>query len=1007
MAQAHLLTFFQRNLPFFILSEEKKAYFKLPPYPNVVPMNKPIYIFLGFVFFYFPLFTAAQKVDNTQLKKQIETYKSDPRGPYRDIRWFCKDGTDLPPQERCPNGEGVQRARYKDAVISLGENQHIFLGQILSTTDREAFWDAGNYHSRLKQYQLERYLRSIDDGWVLRKGQFYRGAFQVEDEEAWGIDFFHWVLSQDAAVKSQFFLLRQAIRDIPHRGGDDKALEIRALSKNIADAYPAFMDLRVKIHGQPEAADVSKVKDFLASHQSRMGTDPLSKLNALIAAMEVAYRPVDLNSLKGYLKDLPADHALTRSMQDYIKGYSSQPGSRGRIMATAERLAEIRLEVLNIKGRKARLALFDLSNALEEIFFTEVNQWQPRSLKESTEKICYTGTAAMGTGFVERWEWAELSEDLAIPQGESLSLAELNYFLERARSLLEWGTGMVNGVYKEVVSLYGGFEPLAYGFYDDRIRSSVLLSLGNSLGELGDFVASESQLTHQILDLSNASTLRGLNPGFARGELVIVDKDEEEVEVASNKIYVFNHPPSDLKPVAGILTVSEGNMVSHVQLLARNLGIPNAVLSLQNMESLKKYAGQTVFYAVANGGRVLMKTEAEMTETEKSLFAEKKRSETRITVPIEKMDLGQDHILNMREVDASFSGKVCGPKAANLGQLKKMFPDQVVEGIVLPFGIFRRHMDQPMPGEEGSYWSFLTQSFEQAEAMQAGGSTEAEVEAYTLGRLETLREAIRKMELLPAFVAELEEGFANIFGEKLGKVPVFLRSDTNMEDLKDFTGAGLNLTLFNVLDRNKIIQGIKDVWASPYTERSFKWRQRYLLNPENVFPSILIIPSVDVEYSGVMITKGIPTADRRDVTIAFSRGAGGAVDGQAAESYLLHHDESNRLLSPAREPSYRRLPEQGGTEKRYASFEKPILNPKNLHDLRWLAYNIHQEIPKATGEENQGPYDVELGFESDKVWLFQIRPFVENKNALGSAYLESISPKTDGSRSISLETPLQ
>jgi len=78
-----------------------------------------------------------------------------------------------------------------------------------------------------------------------------------------------------------------------------------------------------------------------------------------------------------------------------------------------------------------------------------------------------------------------------------------------------------------------------------------------------------------------------------------------------------------------------------------------------------------------------------------------------------------------------------------------------------------------------------------------------------------------------------------------------------MEDLKYFTGPGLNLTLFNVVDKAKVIQGIKDVWASPYTERSFKWRQKYLLNPENVFPSILIIPSVDVDYSGVLITKGI------------------------------------------------------------------------------------------------------------------------------------------------------
>ena len=92
-----------------------------------------------------------------------------------------------------------------------------------------------------------------------------------------------------------------------------------------------------------------------------------------------------------------------------------------------------------------------------------------------------------------------------------------------------------------------------------------------------------------------------------------------------------------------------------------------------------------------------------------------------------------------------------------------------------------------------------------------------------------------------------------------------------MEDLKDFSGAGLNLTVFNVLDEEKIWQAIRDVWASPYTERSYKWRQKFLLNPENVFPSILIIPSVDVDYSGVLITKGINVGNENDLTVAVNR----------------------------------------------------------------------------------------------------------------------------------------
>ena len=239
----------------------------------------------------------------------------------------------------------------------------------------------------------------------------------------------------------------------------------------------------------------------------------------------------------------------------------------------------------------------------------------------------------------------------------------------------------------------------------------------------------------------------------------------------------------------------------------------------------------------------------------------------------------------------------------------------------------------------------------------------------------------------------------------MGQSPVFLRSDTNMEDLKEFTGAGLNLTLFNVVEEQKILDGIKKVWASPYTERSFKWRQVYLSNPENVFPSILVIPSVDVEYSGVMITKGINEGTDEDLTVAFSRGAGGAVDGQAAETRLIN-TSGNRLLAPARQPDYIRLPETGGTQGYSTTFESNILSEQNIQSLREVAQDIRTKIPEETNTNPEGAYDVELGFQDDKVWLFQIRPFVENKNALGNGYLDSISPKSNPDEYIEMDTKL-
>ena len=395
-----------------------------------------------------------------------------------------------------------------------------------------------------------------------------------------------------------------------------------------------------------------------------------------------------------------------------------------------------------------------------------------------------------------------------------------------------------------------------------------------------------------------------------------------------------------------------------------------------------------------------------MTAEEKDLFQVTSRGDDRITIPINQIDLNEKKILNLRTVNASSSGKICGPKAANLGQLKSVFPEHVVEGLVLPFGAFREHLDQIMPGESISYWQFLNQIFTVAENMRTRNTSEVQVDQFILIQLDILRNAIKKITLSPEFIGSLEKGFLEVFENSIGKVPVFLRSDTNMEDLKDFTGAGLNLTVFNAVKREDILQGIKDVWASPYTERSFRWRQRYLLNPENVFPSILIIPSVDVDYSGVLITKGITTADLRDITVAFSRGAGGAVDGQAAETYLLDHRGKNHLLSPAREPQYRRLPDTGGTGMHYATFENRILSTNNLYELRSIARSIKNQMPQFMELVQETPLDVELGFKDDKIWLFQIRPFVENKNALGLDYLEKISPVIDRNKIIKMNSPL-
>ena len=937
----------------------------------------------------------SQSISNEEIGKMIQLYKADIRGPYKEIRWYCKDGSILPPQERCPEPGGVQRARHKDEVHALSMSNHVFLGQILSTTPFPDFWDGLNNHSRLKQYQLEQYLRAIDNGWVLRKAQYYRGAIQAEDESNWGLGFYQWLLADEKVIEENFFLLRQSLKDIPHKGDNNLTQDIRSVSKVISEAYPPFLDLRVKIHGQPEEADLGKVIKFRDQNNQKLDKELLDMFDKLIAVMKKLYMPVDLNSLQVFMNQLSAGSSYKKSIELGIAEYSlSEPGQE-KISALSGTLLDLRKGILSANSPEERLAVLDLSIALERILIRELSGLSAPTIKVNLFTIQALGMAMAGCGYLELWEWDQLSSLVKVTGEKELALEELQAFFETGRRMTDWGIGMFRANYNDVIDLYGGFESLAEGFLDDMVRSSLLIYCGLTLDQLDKQLMNYRPASNYVMDLPGQHAIRGLNPGYAVGEMVVVSGQTENLVMDREKIYVFNKPPPDLKPVAGIATVSEGNVVSHVQLLARNLGIPNSVLSAQNLEELKKYSGQRVFYAVSSGGTVILKPFEEATPEERKLIEVRQRSQEKIEVPVQKINLDQTRIIPLSQVSALSSGILCGPKAANLGQLKLMFPDHVVEGIVIPFGIFRMHLDQAMPGQSVSYWGYLGKIFETADQMRSGGSSAKEVESYILGQLEEFRTAIRKISFQEGFLDDLRTSFFETFGNEIGKQPVFLRSDTNMEDLKEFTGAGLNLTLFNVISYESIIQGIRDVWASPYTERSYKWRQQYLLNPENVFPSILIIPSVDVDYSGVMVTRGISNQEKNDLTVAFNLGAGGAVDGQAAESYLIMKNGENLLLSPAREPGYITLPATGGSRKQFATFEQAILNQGNINALRVLANEVKKELPRAPGIETSGPFDIELGFKENKLWLFQVRPFVENKNAAASQYLNSLNPVFD------------
>jgi hypothetical protein len=936
------------------------------------------------------LFTPAFAQDTAEIAELVRRLKSDPRGPFQRIAWFCPDGTVLPAKDRCPEPGGIQHGLHKDVVTEL-TNQGIYLGQLLAGQSRDAFLDRGNFYSRVKQYQIERFLQAADDGWIMRGARTYRGAMQAEDEEAWGADFMRWALMDENFLVSHFYFARELARDIPHAQDVDRATLIRALSKRLASGMPSFMPIRVKIHGQPDSTDITALRQFRKQHEGRAAPEAQEILSELEEALVATYEMAGVSNLRKFLPRIPSGspvYSQLRSMANAVDGQEPDVATQCRAMASL--LWTVRENIATPDNGEDRLAYMDLSISLEALLFRTVAEWQPETVGATLEKAVVLALAAAGCGFLEVWEWERLRPalDIRLARDEQ-PLLEFSKQVRTLQQVVQWSVATIRANYKDVVELFAAFEPISETFYDDRVRSSILLTLGIATSRLADVLARNSGIANEVTGAQGQNLIRGLNPGFAFGELVVVRGTPNDLVFSPDKIYAMEHPPEDLEPVAGILSVTEGNVVSHVQLLARNLGIPNASIVRIQLRDLNAFAGRLVFFAVSPGGRVILRPVSEMTDEERALVEVAKELDERIAVPVDKIDLRTQTCVGLTDLRASDSGRICGPKAANLGQLKAIFPVNVTSGFAVPFGIFRTHLDQPMEGTSGSYWQFLVETF--AEAQRTGGDiNDATVERYVVERLAQLRRAIEKMPLLAAFRDDLASRFNKSMGRPLGSVPVFIRSDTNMEDLKDFTGAGLNLTVVNALSERDIHQAIRDVWASPFTERSYRWRQRYLTNPENVYPSILILESISADKSGVMITTGIATNQPEDVTVAFNWGVGGAVAGQAAETYVLQSDGRDGLVSPAREVVAVRLPERGGFRREFVTFDQPILNVDERRILRSLAADIRARVPGTPGIESSGPFDVELGFAGGKIWLFQLRPFVENKRARSSAYLRGL-----------------
>src|SRR6187397_86729 len=547
---------------------------------------------------------------SAQYKRWIVEMKEQPRGPFSGIKWFCRDGRVLAAKDfACAGkGQGWQHGEWSDRTRQV-RAQGYLIANLLAGLDVDKTLADPGFADAYAQWLVEKFLIATDDGWILRKAQYYRGAVQEEDERDTARRLLIGMASQPAWIGHRFVALRTGARLLPHGADGASAQKVRNMAAALNDRDPSFEKLRIKIHNSPEATDAEPVRAWAASAK-----DPklAEQARELAAEIDRVYAPRPFTqALDAAAKDLAADAALKPVLQDARTAFAAAGGAEQRLAASAALLRQLRDVLPQVAAGPRRLGLLDLSLAAESEHFRAAVEL--RSADDKGAKTTRAGMiarlkagadASYGAGLIGARERAELDKSWARFVGDEISLSDHLAALRSLGLLPAWASQTLRQHFGEAMDKLASIEPAADLFIQDQLRGSPLLAYSQGLDALSRDANRAAGVQHRLLGREIGAGFTALNPGLARGVLYANPDMKAVGGLRADGIYLLPETVSELPPVAGILTAGAGNPLSHVQLLARNLGIPNVAVDPALLPELRRHDGKRIVLAVSPAGLV-------------------------------------------------------------------------------------------------------------------------------------------------------------------------------------------------------------------------------------------------------------------------------------------------------------------------------------------------------------------------------------------------------------------
>jgi len=395
--------------------------------------------------------------------------------------------------------------------------------------------------------------------------------------------------------------------------------------------------------------------------------------------------------------------------------------------------------------------------------------------------------------------------------------------------------------------------------------------------------------------------------GVAAGRLRVVRGGRVPDNTTADDLLVFDGTPDLLPPCSGVLTAIPQTPLAHVNLLARNRGIPNAyvagLLDDPTIGQLERGYAPVVLFAEAPSRVVI----APITEAQFQRYGLLLSRPARAvqTPPAASLPYALDLAGRRPEEAPSLTPAIGGKCAGMISLLASPGLDAPERPQAITVRAYAEHVAPLRPRIEAAIThpaferdarvrllalqgeaAFRARHTEPADAAFLAGFYREHGPTSPLGSLARatgIRGLVESTRMAPATLAAIEASLRSAYGSLAATQGTRFRSSSNAEDIEGFNGAGLYESFTGFLDvaarpasdRNKTVErAVLRVWGSFWSFEAFEERRNERIDHLSAAMAVLAHPRFDDELersTGVctftVLPPGGPDVERLEVNV--------------------------------------------------------------------------------------------------------------------------------------------